>query len=296
LSIEAISAAATIALATSIAYLLIAKSWSALNRLVGEYSRFDDSIMQEAAQRFRDEFNQLSASQSIYFGGVLVFGMLFAAAYVLEAQKLFAGYPDWQLKLHIGFLGFAAIFATYKIIRTIVSRHKIRLLRDASLAIGHQLQQLSSGSTHVFHDIQTSAGIIDHVVISRHGVYAVNVIAMRASKGTIVQAIDNQLAFSDREDRVAIVPQLAKNSRLAKHFTRLIGQQVRVRSVIAVPGLETTEQRDEQHLVVNERNVSMLLGWRDKVDYLMDDDIDVLKQDLRSRCRRRVSDKLNRSV
>ena len=296
MSIEAISAAATIALATSIGYLLIAKSWSVLNKIVGEYSRFNDSIMQEAAQRFRDEFNRLSASQSIYFSGLLVFGMLFTAAYVLEAQKLFAGYPDWQLELQLGFLGLTALFATYKIIRTIVSRHKIRLLRDASLAIGHQLQQLSSGSTHVFHDVQTSAGIIDHVMISRHGVYAINVVATRAGKGASVRAIDNQLEFSDRDERLAIVPQLARNSRLAKHFSRLIGQRVRARSVIAVPGLETTEQTDEQHLVVNERNVSMLLGWRDKADYLMDDDIEVLKQDLRTRCRRRLGDRLQRAI
>ena len=156
---------------------------AALNQFVGDGSRFNDSIMHEAAQRFRDECNRLSASQSIYLGGTLVFAMLFAAAYLLQAEQLFAGYPDWQLGLLLGFLWLAAMFAAYKIINTFRAARRVRLLRDASLAIGHQLQQLSSASTLLFHDVKTSAGVIDHVVISREGIYAVNVIARRSSAG-----------------------------------------------------------------------------------------------------------------
>ena len=246
--------------------------------------------MHESAQRFRDELDRMSASQSIYLGGLLVFAMLFVAAYVLQAEALFAGYPDWQLGLQIAFLGLTAVFAAYKLITTVLASRQLRLQRDASIAIGHQLQQVTSATTHVFHDVETSAGVIDHVVISRVGVYAVNVIAKRARRGASARVEENLLRFSDREDTVSAVPLLAKNSRLAKHFTRLTSQRVRVRSIIAVPGWETTEQLDKRHLVVNERNVSMLLGWRDKSDYLMDDDVITLRHDLRSRCRRRVGD------
>ncbi len=97
MDIEAISGAATVALASTIVFLLIAKSWSALSRTVSSTSSFADSIMHEAAQRFRDELDRLSISQSIYLSGALVFFVLFAAAYVLKAQELFAGYPRWQL-------------------------------------------------------------------------------------------------------------------------------------------------------------------------------------------------------
>ena len=296
MSIAAVSAAATVAMTTTIAFLLIARSWRALSHFVGEGSRFSDSIMREAAQRFRDECNRLSASQSIYLGGMLVFAMLFAAAYLLQAEKLFAGYPDWQLGLLLGFLFLAATFAVYKIINTFRAARRARLLRDASLAIGHQLQQLSSASTRLFHDVETSAGVIDHVVISRQGIYAVNVIARRSREGASARVLENCVQFSASEEQISVVPDLAKNTRLAKHFTQLIGQRIRVRSVIAVPGWETPEQTDERHLVVNERNVSMLLGWKDKTDLLMDDDVQTLVQDLRSRCRQRVSDRTRSSL
>ena len=296
MSIAAVSAAAMIAMTTTIAFLLIARSWRALSQFVGEGSRFNDSIMREAAQRFRDECNRLSASQSIYLGGMLVFAMLFAAAYLLPAEQLFAGYPDWQLGLLLGFLLLAAMFAVYKMINTFLAARRARLLRDASLAIGHQLQQLSSASTLVFHDVETSAGVIDHVVIGRQGIYAVNVIARRSSAGASARILENRVQFSASEEQLSVVPDLAKNTRLAKHFTQLIGQRVRVRSVIAVPGWETPEQTDERHLIVNERNVAMLLGWQDKTDLLMDDDLQILVQDLRLRCRQRVSDRNRRAL
>jgi hypothetical protein len=296
MNIETFSAAATVAMTTTVAFLLIARSFSTVNRRLGNASRFPDSIMHEAAQRFRDELDRISASQSIYFAGILVFAMLFAAACVLQAEALFAGYPSWQLGLQIGFIALTVAFAAYKLTRTVLTSRQLRFQRDATTAIGHQLQQVGSATTHVFHDVRTTAGVIDHVVISRVGVYAVNVIARRPHPGASAQVVENQLHFSDSEEQPSVVPLLAKNTRLAKHLTRLIGQRVRVRSIIALPGWETTEQSDDRHLVVNERNVSMLLGWRDKSDYLMDDDVLTLREDLRSRCRKRAGDQRATSI
>jgi type II secretory pathway pseudopilin PulG len=296
MNIGAVTAAATVAMILTIAFLLIAHSWHALSYFVGEGSRFSESIMREAAQQFRDECKRLSASLSIYLAGIPVFVLLFTAAYLLQAERLFAGYPNWQLGLVLGVLILVAILAAYKMTNTFRSARRARLLRDASLAIGHQLQQLSTASNWLFHDVKTSAGIIDHVVISREGIYAVNVVGRRSSTGASAHVLENLLRFSTSEEQISVVPELAKNTRLAKHFTQLTSQRIRVRSVIAVPGWETPEQTDERHLVVNEKNVSMLLGWKDKTDLLMDDDVQTLVQDLTSRCRQRVSNATKSSL
>ena len=97
MDIESISGAATVALASTLVFVLIAKSWQLINRTVGSTPSFSDSIMREAAQRFRDEFERLSRSQAIYMSAGLVFVVLFVAAYALNAERLFAGYPIWQL-------------------------------------------------------------------------------------------------------------------------------------------------------------------------------------------------------
>jgi hypothetical protein len=284
MEIEAISGAATVELTSAILFLLVAKFWSALSRAVGSGPYFADSIMHEAAQRFRDELDRLSTSQSIYLSGVLVFAMLFTAAYVLRAQQLFDGYPEWQLYLLLGFLVLAVGYALYQLISTFFARRQIKFLRDATIAIGHQLQQISSGITQVYHDVKTSAGIIDHVVISQTGIYAINVVAKRAPRGGSVQLQDNALQFSNSKNSQSIVGLAAKANRLEKQFHQLLGHQVRVRSVIAAPGWEIGNQGSKCHLLVNERNVAMIRGWREATDHMMNEDVDALKQEMTAKC------------
>ena len=130
MDIEAVSGAAMVAVTSTVVFLLIAKFWNAFSRAVGSGPNFADSIMHEAAQRFRDEFEKLSTSKSIYLGGVLVFTMLFVAAYVLRAQELFLGYPDWQLYLLLGFLVLAIGFAAWQLGMTIIASRQVRFQRE----------------------------------------------------------------------------------------------------------------------------------------------------------------------
>jgi len=287
MDIEAISGAATVALTSTILFLLVAKSWNALSRTVGSTPNFADSIMQEAAQRFRDELDRLSSSQATYLSGALVFFVLFAAAYVLQAQDLFAGYPAWQLWLQTSFLAMAGLFAAWRLGRTILTRRQVRFVRDANVAIGHQLQQISTGANRVFHDVITSAGVVDHVLVGQSGIYAVNVVARRGGKNGCAMLDRSSLSFSTGKEQTPLVKIAAGTARLEKEICRLLGHKVRVRSVIAAPGWEIGVQTNENHLLVNERNISMLRGWKDQSDYLMNEDVDALQKELTARCRRK---------
>ena len=287
MDIEAISGAATVALTSTILFLLVAKSWNALSRTVGSTPSFAESIMHEAAQRFRDELERLSSSRAIYLSGTLVFLVLFAAAYVLQAQNLFAGYPAWQLWLQIGFLAVAALIAGWRLGRTVLAYRQVQFVRDANVAVGHQLQQISTGANRVFHDVKTSAGIVDHVVVGQTGVYAINVVARRGGKNGSAVLKDSYISFSNSEERTPIVDVTASAVRLEKEVSRLLGHKIRVRSVIAVPGWDIGEQASQKHLLVNERTIPMLRGWRDQSDYLMNEDVDALQKELTVRCRRK---------
>jgi len=287
MDIEAISGAATVALTSTIFFLLVAKSWNVLSRTVGSTPNFAESIMHEAAQRFRDEFERLTSSQAIYLSGTLVFLVLFAAAYTLQAQVLFAGYPSWQLWLQIAFIVFASGLAVWRLGRTILARRQIRFMRDANVAIGHQLQQISTGANRVFHDVTTGAGMVDHVLVGQTGIYAVIVVARRGGKTGSAMLENNELSFSNSDDTLCIVDTTASVARLEKEICRLLGHKIRVRSVIAVPGWDIGEQASERHLLVNERTIAMLRGWKDQSDYLMNEDVDILQNELTVRCRRK---------
>jgi hypothetical protein len=285
MDIEAISGAATVALASTLVFVLVAKSWQIISRSVDSNSRFANSIMHEAAQRFRDEFERLSCSQSTYLSASLVFVVLYSAAYVLNAERLFVDYPVWQLYLVLATLVAAALFAFYRLTKTVIARHQIKLLRDSNIAIGHQLQRVAAGFGRVYHDVETANGIVDHVIVGQSGVYAINVFACRAIKNGEVAIQDNDLQLLPGDKDISIVETVAKTSRLERELGTLLKHRIKVRSVIAVPGWQVNEQTSEDHLVVNENNLPMLLGWKDKAHYLMNEDVDAIHEQLTSRCR-----------
>jgi len=284
MDIESFSGAATVALASTIVFVLVTKSWQILSRTVGSSPSFSDSIMREAAQRFRDEFERLSNAQSTYLSGGLVFVVLFLSAHALNAERLFTGYPLWQLYIFLVALTAGALLTLYQLVQTALARHRVKLLRDANIAIGHQLQRIASGLGRVYHDVETSAGVIDHVIVGQSGAYAVNVFASRPSRNGNVQMDSSALSFHPNGQSFSLVEIGARNAALEREFRRLLDHRVRVRSVIAVPGWEINGQSGDDHLVVNDKSLPMLRGWKDKTDYLMNEDVDALHKLLTQRC------------
>ena len=284
MDIESISGAATVALTSTLVFVLIAKSWQLINRTVSSSPSFSGSIMHEAAQRFRDEFDRLSSSQATYLSAGVVFAVLFVAAYVLQARQLFIGYPIWQLYILLGALVSGALLALFRLTHTVLARHRVKLRRDANIAVGHQLQRLAAGVGRTYHDVETSTGVIDHIIVGHNGAYAVSVFAQVSAKKGAVTLDANELQFDPTGKTRSIVATNAKIASLEREFRRLLDHRVRVRSVIAIPGWEIGEQGSEEHLLVNERNLPMLSGWKDQADYLMDEDVDALHNLLTTRC------------
>lgn len=285
MDIQSFSGAASVALASTVVFLLVAKSWQILTRSVGAAPSFADSIMREAAQRFRDEFERLGRTQSTYLNAGLVFIVLFVAAYVLNAERLFEGYPVWQLYVFLAALIAAALLALVQLGQTVRRRHRVRLLRDANIAVGHQLHRIAAGIGRVYHDVETSAGTIDHLVIGPNGAYAINVVARRPARKGSVYLDGKQLVFEPGRHPESIVETAKRTAALEREFRRLLDHRVRVRSVLAVPGWQVNRQSGEDHLVVNDKSLSMLCGWKDQADYLMNEDVDALHRLLTTRCR-----------
>jgi hypothetical protein len=284
MDIHGISGAATVAIASSAVFVLVARSWHRLSRVIGVHSRFADSIMREAAQRFRDEFERLSSKQSTYLGACIVFLVLFVAAYELNAERLYLGYPLWQLYILFAALLCCVLLSAQQLLKTSMECHRVRLLRDSNIAVGQGVQRIAADLGYAYHDVDTAAGMIDHLIISANGACAINVVAKRPVMGGQVSLNGTDLVFSPAGDTETIVQIGAAIAALEREFRRLLDHRVRVRSVIAVPGWEIDSQSSEEHLLVNEKSLPMLRGWKDKNDLLIDEDADALHALLASRC------------
>ena len=286
MNLEAISVAASIALVSTFVFLLVAKSWHAITRSVGGAGSFRDSIMLEAAQRFRDEMDRLTRRLHVYLTCALVFVVIFSVSYLLRSEEVFNNLPRWQLMTILVVLGSVSLYAAFRFFAVLLARRRTEFIRDATIAAGHGLQKLTANRSRVFHDVACGAGIIDNVIVGLHGVYAVHVIARRAGKDNRVRLEGETLSFAPRNDSLSLAEFGQRTKQLAQEFRKILKHEVNVRCVVAVPGWEIESQASADHLIVNERNLAMLRGWKDENDYLMNEEVEKLQKLLTDRCTR----------
>ncbi len=286
MNLEAISVAASIALVSTFVFLLVAKSWHAITRSVGGVGSFRDSIMLEAAQRFRDEMDRLTRRLHVYLTCALVFVVIFSVSYLLRSEEVFNNLPRWQLMTILVVLGGVSLYAAFRFFAVLLARRRTEFIRDATIAAGHGLQKLTANRSRVFHDVACGAGIIDNVIVGLHGVYAVHVIARRAGKDNRVRLEGETLSFAPRNDSLSLAEFGQRTKQLAQEFRKILKHEVNVRCVVAVPGWEIESQASADHLIVNERNLAMLRGWKDENDYLMNEEVEKLQKLLTDRCTR----------
>lgn len=285
MDLTALSGAATIALASTIVFLLVVKSWHVFARSVTT-TRFPNSIMFEAAQRFRDDLERLGREQSVYLISALVFTVIFCVFYLLPPIGLFDDLPRWQLYVLLGVFFVAASYSSYRLFHIAIARRRLAFIRDANMATGHSLQKLTSNRNRAFHDVRCKAGVIDNVIVGLHGIYAVSVIAKKPGRKNMVRLDGDILTFASSKDAISVARSGKKSAQLARELRKVVNHEVRVRPVIAVPGWEVESQTSNEYLVVNERNLAMLSGWKDQADYLMDEDVAAIHQLLTKRCTR----------
>jgi len=286
MSLVALSGPTTIALASTFVFLLIIKSWHVIAHSVGTTTRFPNSIMLEAAQRFRDELERLGREQSLFLIAGLVFSVIFVITYLFPPQGMFEDLPRWQLILVLVLCGAAAVYTAYRLLHIVIAKRRLAFVRDANMATGHALQKLTANQNRVFHDVRCRAGVIDNVVVGQHGIYAISVIARKPGKDSTVTLRGDKLTFAPANVSITVGRSGMKSGELAAEIGKLLKQKVRVRTVIVVPGWEVESQASEAYLVVNERNLTMLTGWKDPNDFLMDEDVDVVQKMLTERCTR----------
>lgn len=286
MDIYAVSGAATIALASTVIFALLARSWQALTRSLNATGNFPACIMAEAAQRFRDELELLSRKQAIFQSSVFVFAAIFVVAYVLGPETLFDDMPAWQLVTALAILSAAAVYATYRILNVVVRRRRLEFERDAGIATGQGLQKLAGSLNRVFHEVPCAQAIIANIVVGLHGVYAVYVIARRPGRHNKLRMHGDRLLFSPGKHSISVSGFMELSERFSRDIKKSLKVVARVRTVLAVPGWEIEEQSGDTCLVVNERNLVMLRGWKDPDDHLMHEDVEKLHELLTERCTR----------
>ena len=289
--LQGVIIAAAVSLLATFAFLAVAKTGLLFTRRSRRRSAFAGAILFEAGHRFRKKMNFVDASTSVHLTAGLVFLIVFLTVSLIETPTPAVPVPAWAWALGAVSVLAGICFIPYSLVRLLQQRSRLAYVRDAHMAIGHALQGTSLRGSRVFHDVTIGRTVIDHVVVSASGVYAVNVVVRRQRRrmfdreARYASLNDNALDFDGVKDQTSLAAALRRSSRLSAALTKVTAEPVKTRPVIAVPGWRVGGPSHDQLLLVNEKNLMMMTGWTDKDSYLMDEDVAQIIEHLSKCCR-----------
>jgi len=177
------------------------------------------------------------------------FVQLFLAAYspllmagLVALQGVRTSAAVWTVVIAIAVI--TSIWSAYRLWKTINLRRRIRLGFEGERHVGEALNQLMLAGYRVFHDFlitdkPRSIRNIDHIVIGRNGVFAVETKTRRKIKGESgakVTVLDNALQYPWGVDQQDLAQTEENAVWLADWFSRMSDQPVRVGSILVLPG------------------------------------------------------------
>jgi hypothetical protein len=159
----------------------------------------------------------------------------------------------------IGGIGFIA-YHLFKLIKLINLRQSCRLGYEGEMAVGQELNQLMRDGYYVYHDFPADKFNIDHIVVGTSGVFAVEtkVRSKPTSKDRRADAkvrYDGRcLQFPNGTDVQAIEQAKRQAEWLSKWLRSAVGEAVRVRPVVALPGWFVKRVASGGISVINPKN------------------------------------------
>jgi hypothetical protein len=163
---------------------------------------------------------------------------------------------------------FALVGVAWVTVRMIKMGNKLDALRagyDAEMAVGQELDQLMRHGAAVFHDFPAEGFNIDHVVVSRRGLFAVETKGytkpgdQRGKAGATVVFDGKALAFPRWTTREPLEQAERQAQWLAKWVSSATGDAVSALPVVALPGWFVDRKGRGPVRVYNGRELGQLL-------------------------------------
>ncbi len=217
----------------------------------------------------RSELENLQLDFSAYLALLIGLPLLIFSVYL--SQSHFGGVPDtpgrWIFIVLI--IVVAVLFFFVKLHRLSQRSLELRTGLEAEIAMGQELDQLMREGAVVFHDFPAEGFNIDHVVLTRGGMYAVETKGrMKLDRGggkkdATVEFNGEVLSFPAWRDSETMEQAKRQAKWLKKWISSAVGEPIGVMPVVALPGwyVDRTGRGDVR--VISGREAPALLnGWQ----------------------------------
>lgn len=199
-------------------------------------------LLRPPGHSLRAKIDDLSLDIDGYLVAILVIPVLAFAAHV--SQSYFAGTPESGSRTAISILvaATALMIAGWQLLKLLQKRKWFIIGWEGELATAEELNQLMLDGCRVFHDIPFQYGNIDHVVVSRSGVYAVNTKTPGKPKEgngraeVVIDHKENVFRFPDHEAQIPGEQIEGEAKWLSTYLTSSVARPITVEPMLALPG------------------------------------------------------------
>jgi hypothetical protein len=197
------------------------------------------------------------------FEGILMVAVLpslFGGSYL--AQVYISGKTIGSSILLIGLIWF--IFTAYfviKIFRTFPERRNLRLGLQGELAVAEELSHLMLKGYHVYHDFPAEKFNIDHIVVGKSGVFAIETKTRskkktgRARQDAEVTYDGKKLKFPGGYEEKAIYQAESQSRWMQKWLSSAVGEKITVKPILTIPGWFVKRSSNEGIHVLNAKEI-----------------------------------------
>jgi len=273
------------AILASVLYLL-----RKYRQIKGHRSPFTDNFLRSPGESLNRQIMEVNDRITEYMFLVITVPVLFYAVYI---SSLHFGNSKLSISIFTVFIivGIGVIvFYLFKLIKMLNLRRSYRLGYEGEIAVGQELNQLMRDGYYVYHDFPADKFNIDHIVVGTPGVFAVETKARSktTSKDRKADAKVNydgtRLQFPNGMDVQSIEQAKRQAEWLSKWLQKAVGEAVRVRPVVALPGWFVKRVASGGIPVINPKNFRSIAKTKGGIN-LSDQMISRIVYQLERKCR-----------
>lgn len=193
-------------------------------------------------QSVQDEIDRLADEKLLFY---VLLAFLATGMAIWEWWRSYVQAPYAPVLMTVFAVG-AVAFSAFRIAAIRKRLIALRLGRDGERVVAETLDKLRSAGAVVFNDLQGGHFNVDHVVVSRHGLFAVETKTYSKRSGARI-TFDGKTLIVDgvRLDRDPIEQARANARWIASKIRDTTGKDLRVKPVVVFPGWFVNPVREQ---------------------------------------------------
>jgi len=183
-----------------------------------------------------------------------------------------------------------SVYLLIRSLKLIKKRRMARLKYEGEIAVGRELDRLVPAGNHVYHDFPADDSKIDHVVVGRSGIFAVETgtrskpASRKRMEDATVEYDGKMLMFPDGDDYKTIARAERQACWISEWIAGTVGEQVAARAIVALPGWFVKRTSPDGISVVNPKQFASLFKYI-KPRFLTDETVTRIAVQIEQKCR-----------